>query len=166
MEAVLIGQLDFGECPKCHGIWADADSLEQLCADREKQAAVLGIPTHLPELETVALETVRYVPCPVCKKLMNRVNFARCSNVVVDVCKGHGTWFDRDELRRMVEFIRGGGLEAARAKEMAELEERQRQANAANTARSFDNSRESSASYPEWEVGLSAAAKVLKAFLR
>jgi Zn-finger nucleic acid-binding protein len=52
---------------------------------------------------------------------MNRVNFARCSGIVVDVCKGHGTWFDRDELQQIVEFIRGGGLEAARAKEKQQL---------------------------------------------
>jgi Zn-finger nucleic acid-binding protein len=54
---------------------------------------------------------------------MNRVNFARCSGVIVDVCKGHGTWFDRDELRRIVEFIRGGGLDASRAREKREIEE-------------------------------------------
>jgi Zn-finger nucleic acid-binding protein len=58
---------------------------------------------------------------------MNRVNFARCSGVVVDVCKGHGTWFDRDELSQIVEFIRGGGLEAARNKEKAQLEEARRE---------------------------------------
>jgi Zn-finger nucleic acid-binding protein len=48
---------------------------------------------------------------------MNRMNFAHCSGVVVDVCRGHGTWFDRDELRQIVEFIRAGGLELARQKE-------------------------------------------------
>lgn len=57
---------------------------------------------------------------------MNRINFARCSGVVVDICKGHGTWFDREELSRIVEFIRGGGLDAARAKEKAALEEERR----------------------------------------
>lgn len=67
-------------------------------------------------------ETVRYVPCPQCGQLMNRINFARCSGIVVDVCKGHGTWFDRDELREIVEFIRGGGLDLARQKEKRELE--------------------------------------------
>ena len=35
---------------------------------------------------------------------MNRVQFANCSHVIVDVCKPHGTWFDRDELRRIVEL--------------------------------------------------------------
>lgn len=58
---------------------------------------------------------------------MNRINFARCSGVVVDICKGHGTWFDREELSRIVEFIRGGGLDAARSREKAALEEERRQ---------------------------------------
>jgi len=58
---------------------------------------------------------------------MNRMNFARCSGVIVDVCKGHGTWFDRDELSRIVEFISDGGLNASRAKEKIEIaEERER----------------------------------------
>jgi Zn-finger nucleic acid-binding protein len=56
---------------------------------------------------------------------MHRVNFGRCSSVVVDVCKTHGTWFDRDELRRVVEFIRAGGLDKARAKEFADLKEQE-----------------------------------------
>ena len=54
---------------------------------------------------------------------MNRVNFARCSGVIVDFCKGHGTWFDRDELSRIVEFIRGGGLEESRSREKEEIKE-------------------------------------------
>ena len=52
---------------------------------------------------------------------MNRMNFARHSGVIVDVCKRHGTWFDRDELRQIVEFIRAGGIDAARDQERAEL---------------------------------------------
>ena len=70
---------------------------------------------------------VRYVPCPECGELMNRINFARCSGVIVDVCKRHGTWFQREELRRIVEFIRAGGLDVSRAKEKRELEEKRRQ---------------------------------------
>ena len=35
---------------------------------------------------------------------MNRVNLARCSGVIVDICRAHGTWFDREELSRIVEF--------------------------------------------------------------
>src|SRR5204863_2759893 len=96
---------------------------EKICSDREQQSAVLGAASPAPtHAASDAVNKVSYVPCPECGQLMNRINFARCSGVIVDVCKGHGTWFDRDELSRIVEFIRGGGLEVARAKEKHEIE--------------------------------------------
>jgi Zn-finger nucleic acid-binding protein len=128
MLAVEIGTTAVRECSRCSGLWLDVSSFERICADREQQAAVLGAaspaPTHSPG---DVVSKVSYVPCPECSNLMNRINFARCSGVVVDICKGHGTWFDRDELTRIVEFIRGGGLDAARSKEKAQLEEVRRQ---------------------------------------
>ena len=78
---------------------------------------------HAKAGEANAPGQVRYVPCPECNELMNRVNFARCSGVVVDVCKGHGTWFDRNELQQIIDFIRGGGLGVSRSREKRELEE-------------------------------------------
>jgi Zn-finger nucleic acid-binding protein len=54
---------------------------------------------------------------------MNRQNFARVSGVILDVCKGHGVWFNQGELRRIVEFIREGGMERARSREKLELRE-------------------------------------------
>ena len=125
MKPVTIGTNHLLECEKCEGLWADAASLEQISTEREQQAAVLGMPG--PHAETVELEkNIRYLPCPVCLKLMNRVNFARCSYVIVDVCKAHGTWFDKDELRRAVEFIRAGGMEKARTRQLQEIEDQQR----------------------------------------
>lgn len=56
---------------------------------------------------------------------MNRVNFAKYSGVIMDVCKEHGTFFDRDELRRIVTFIREGGLEKSREKERERLVQEQ-----------------------------------------
>ena len=127
MEALTLGKTHLRECPKCQGIWADTGSLQQIYADKEQQAAVLGTAAPLPQQAPGFETSFRYVPCPVCQKLMNRVNFAHCSHVIVDVCREHGTWFDKDELRRIVEFIRGGGLEQARADEIYQLE-RERQA--------------------------------------
>ncbi len=67
-----------------------------------------------------------YIPCPECGKLMNRRHFAGCSGIIVDWCKDHGTWFDREELKRVVEFIRAGGLKKSREKDKIRLgEERQ-----------------------------------------
>src|SRR5205085_2081247 len=68
---------------------------------------------------------VRYVACPICKKIMNRQNFGRRSGVVIDVCKGHGVWFEHGELRATLAFIDSGGFERARqADEQRQIEER------------------------------------------
>jgi Zn-finger nucleic acid-binding protein len=166
MQAVVVGKTNLCECPKCEGIWADKDSLAKIYADREQQAAVLGTAAPLPEGDNFEMN-VRYVPCPVCHKLMNRVNFARCSHVVVDVCREHGTWFDKDELRRIVEFIRDGGMDMARQEEMEELEQKrqalraaQREANAPDPMQWSQSSRRD-----RYDHGIaSAAANLLTSF--
>jgi Zn-finger nucleic acid-binding protein len=163
MEAVFIGNTPLRECRHCEGIWADTASLQNICADREQQAAVLGIARSLPET-TNQMETVRYVPCPICNKLMNRVAFAHCSRVVVDVCKQHGTWFDKDELRRIVEFIRAGGLEAARADEIAELERKRQELRAAQIAAPLDMMNSRPAQYDRSGGIASVAANLITGF--
>ncbi|MDB4947550.1 MAG: hypothetical protein JWM27_199 [Gemmatimonadetes bacterium] len=128
LTAVRVGNAPVGECPRCGGLWLDAETFAHVTTEREAQAAVLASVggSGVPGLATPD-ERVRYGPCPQCGKVMNRINFARYSGVVVDVCKGHGTWFDADELRRVVEFIRSGGLDLAREKErQALIEERRR----------------------------------------
>jgi len=129
------------ECFKCEGLWLDVASFEKICADREEQSAVLGAASPAPtHTASDAVIKVSYIPCPECRQLMNRINFARCSGVIVDVCKGHGTWFDRDELSHIVEFIRAGGLEAARGKEKAQLEEARRQLESERTRTTSERS--------------------------
>jgi Zn-finger nucleic acid-binding protein len=126
MLSLSIGATALRECQKCSGLWVDVKAFEKICADREQQSAVLGAASPAPTNAVNNQSKVKYVPCPECKQLMNRINFARCSGVVVDVCKGHGTWFDRDELSRIIEFIRGGGLEASREREKVEIKEERR----------------------------------------
>jgi Zn-finger nucleic acid-binding protein len=165
MNAVALGSTSLQECPRCEGIWVDATALQQICADRERQAAVLGMPGPPPTSGPVTMEKVSYIPCPVCKQLMNRVNFAHCSNVVVDVCRTHGTWFDRDELRRVVEFIRAGGMEKERVRQMAELDERERQVKATQIGATWDPDTMSRRRNPQiLEAGVSALANLLVRF--
>ncbi|MDT4896212.1 MAG: hypothetical protein QOH25_1289 [Acidobacteriota bacterium] len=125
LESIAVGEANLRECARCGGLWVDVESFEQIIREREQQTVALGAASLVSKQSGGGGEPnkVRYVPCPQCNQLMNRVNFARCSGVIVDVCKGHGTWFDRDELRQIVEFIRGGGLEASRAREKLEIEE-------------------------------------------
>jgi Zn-finger nucleic acid-binding protein len=137
---VRLGTTPVEECERCFGLWLDVQSFESICASREQQAAVLGGASPAPDNAAEDAAPVRYVPCPQCAQLMNRINFARCSGVIVDICKGHGTWFDKEELTRIVEFIRQGGLEASRQKEKAQIEDERRrlheeQFEAARTAR-------------------------------
>jgi len=39
-----------------------------------------------------------------------RRNFGRLSGVIIDVCRNHGVWFDDDELSRILDWTRRGGL--------------------------------------------------------
>lgn len=128
-HAVKLGATVVDECPECDGAWLDATTFRSLCADRERRAALLEVPPPAETPQTTPLnDPVRYVPCPVCRTLMDRVNFARVSGVIIDVCKSHGVWFGRGELHRVIRFIDGGGLERAkefeqrRALEMKKLE--------------------------------------------
>ncbi|HEV7376332.1 MAG TPA: zf-TFIIB domain-containing protein [Pyrinomonadaceae bacterium] len=129
MEAIAVGSATLRECARCDGMWVDVESFEKIINEREEHSAVLGAPTQVQKRSGESHEPnkVRYVPCPECNQLMNRVNFARCSGVVVDVCKGHGTWFDHDELQQIIEFVQSGGLGASRVLEKREIvEERAR----------------------------------------
>lgn len=165
-EAVKIGTTCLHECPKCEGLWADAESVERIYKDREQQAAVLGTAIDLPAFSNNYLEPVRYLHCPVCRALMHRVNFAKCSHVIVDVCKPHGTWFDKDELRRIVEFIRAGGMDEARAREIRELDRKRRELNSARTASlsaGFGNDYDSgwgSSKVDLWDIAASIAYEI------
>lgn len=165
LQSLTLGATPLQECEQCSGLWVAVASFERICADREQQAAVLGAASPAPTHAVRETSKVNYVPCPECSKLMNRINFARCSGVIVDVCKGHGTWFDRDELSRIVEFIRSGGLEASRAREKSEIEEERRRLNQDRLALAADRS--SSLGWGEEQrlTGIASARGLLKFLL-
>jgi Zn-finger nucleic acid-binding protein len=124
---VSVGATELLECATCDGIWVEAGAFEQICRDGEAQAAVLHRGPRVSPADVPAPRTRRmYRPCPRCRKLMNRVNFGRLSGIVLDVCRGHGTFFDRGELHGVVRFIQSGGLARARLRELEDLKEEQR----------------------------------------
>jgi Zn-finger nucleic acid-binding protein len=122
LAAAIVGGNPLRECGACGGLWLDGATFARVSADAERQSVLLGPP---PSVATVT-QPVRYLPCPACGKLMNRMNYARISGVVIDACKEHGLWFDRDELRQVVQFIRNHGLDEARRREKEELREERR----------------------------------------
>jgi Zn-finger nucleic acid-binding protein len=92
-------------------MFVDRAALERLLAReaRSSQArpAAMHAGTHEPAAH--ASEPVRYLHCPACKGVMNRVHFAHRSGIVVNVCRAHGTWFDTGELTAVIEFVGRGG---------------------------------------------------------
>jgi Zn-finger nucleic acid-binding protein len=131
LEPALVGDVALLECSRCGGVWLGAVEFERVCADQETRAAVLHRGKESPP--KTAEPAVRYRPCLVCRKMMNRVNFSRRSGTIVDVCLGHGTFLDSGELHAIARFIQGGGLERTREKEIADLRQEQRRLDAARS---------------------------------
>jgi Zn-finger nucleic acid-binding protein len=117
-----VGTTALVECGNCAGIWLSAEELDRICQSPDVENLVRQ---HLAELEpanpAISTDGLAYLHCPTCGELMNRKNFGTRSGVIVDVCKPHGVWLDHRELDRIVEFVRGGGLERAREAEMESL---------------------------------------------
>ena len=117
-------QGQYTECSNCGGIWLDEKSFERIVEERD--GTVMGgfasvskqAGSHEGAGDATREEKVAYLPCPVCARLMLRKNFAGCSGVIVDWCKGHGFWFDTFELEKVIAFIQSGGMDKSRRMEI------------------------------------------------
>ena len=147
-----LGGLELSSCPGCGGVFIESMALDTLMKDGDQQAQVfvaLG-PSAAAERSSTAprpQEPIKYLPCPSCKNLMSRYNFGRSSGVIIDRCTSHGTWFDATELERVLAFVRTGGLDVARRREIEELEdrlkERRREAQSQRSSFPAGNARDS-----------------------
>jgi Zn-finger nucleic acid-binding protein len=116
MRGVQVGATSMFECAACAGNWLVTETFTHLCLSREERGGIAAmVGSGGIELAAPSRGSVRYLPCPLCAKIMNRENFGRRSGVIIDVCKGHGVWFERRELQAVMAFIDSGGLERARA---------------------------------------------------
>lgn len=112
------------DCERCGGQFVEHALLKDLLEQREVYGRVAPRP---PPRHNPLSTPLRYVACPLCKEIMSRKNFGRSSGVIVDVCGKHGTWFDRGELPRVLEFVEAGGLELARLRELDDQRQAARQ---------------------------------------
>ncbi|MCC7307582.1 MAG: zf-TFIIB domain-containing protein [Acidobacteria bacterium] len=122
LQLLKIDEVLIRECERCGGFWSNTQTFEDLCASKEQQSSVLGFIGSYVHSDMEPAK-ISYVPCPDCKELMNRSNFARSSGVIIDRCKQHGVWFDAAELPKILEFVDSGGLARQREKEKIELED-------------------------------------------
>lgn len=121
-----LGDVEVDQCSRCGGVWLRQDLFDQVSAEKEVRGRALGVLPIASGPKAIATAPVRYRPCPVCARMMNRYNYARISGVIIDGCKNDGLWFDQDELRQVLEFIQGGGLDKSHDREVARLDQEQR----------------------------------------
>jgi Zn-finger nucleic acid-binding protein len=121
LRGIALGGAEIGECLACAGLWIEEATFQSVVSDRARDAVVPQAGAAAAQPALVGPEKVRYVPCPDCSKVMNRVNFAKTSGIILDACKGHGVWCDAEELRRVIEFVRAGGMDVARRREAEAL---------------------------------------------
>jgi len=114
------------ECSRCGGLWLGHEDFVRVCSSAEKESLVEQFHQAQPTAPPSASDAARYVPCVVCREFMNRRNYASASGVIMDVCKAHGVWLDHGEIDKILAFIRGGGLERARRRQIERLEEQRR----------------------------------------
>lgn len=124
------------ECERCAGLWLDAGAFRELVARAESFASGLHGPAERagPDpAEGTGTRGPMYRPCVSCGTLMQRQNYGRRSGVIIDVCRDHGAWFDAHEIARILDWVRAGGLDRARAAEREQADRAARRAGRGRT---------------------------------
>lgn len=127
------GRFLIERCDECLGLFFDPNELEALL-----EATVSNVFTiNRSQLDDIKVtikdsnEGAFYIKCPICSKIMNRVNFGTNSGVIIDRCKEHGVWLDGGELRHLFEWMKAGGkllqLEKEERRKQTEVREQERE---------------------------------------
>ena len=146
IDLKINGTFLIDRCDECLGLFFDPGELEALL-----EATVSNVfAIDRSGLDAINADrspdrfAISYIKCPVCTKLMNRVNFGVKSGVIVDRCKEHGVWLDGGELRQLFEWMKLGGKlleqerqEQTRKEELKQLE-RERSPGRGNEPTPFD----------------------------
>ncbi|WNB74312.1 zf-TFIIB domain-containing protein [Methylomonas koyamae] len=158
--------LHIERCAQCFGLFFDPGELEALLDGSVAQVADF----NLPLLQNINRERyqperpVKYLRCPVCQVLMNRMLYGYQSGVVVNRCRSHGVWLDNGQVSHLLEWKRAGGQLLDRKK----TAERQARAGGETAKRAFSSEYAAASSgraaSGESEVLEAIAAVVFKLF--
>lgn len=119
----------FDECDHCGGLWLCPVTLATVRTEAEARARLLPSDSDAPAGPGRPKGPgFAYRKCPICRKHMNRSNYAKHSGVIADSCREHGCYFDQGELRLVFDFIESGGLEKMRRREAEERRSAEREA--------------------------------------
>lgn len=110
LEQVWRARIGLDTCPRCSGTFLARSALDRVVVHPEHLKALrdaLDGETAEPPAEAAE---VRYLTCAHCDQRMARRNYGQRSGVIIDACVTHGTWFDAQELRKVLDFVAAGGL--------------------------------------------------------
>ena len=118
MKQAKIGDFTLVKCSQCGGFFVPEETFDLM---QDKSDRVIFPTSGAAHGEAQAEPVVRYLRCPVCRQIMNRTNFAKISGVIIDICHGHGIWFDPGEMEKIMDFVARGGLLKAKAADIERL---------------------------------------------
>ena len=102
MVILELNEVEIDFCTGCDGIWLDNGELELLLEDVEEREKLLSTLTTDPAYPEKPYH------CPNCNKKMEKVHVGENKDVLIDRCvKGHGLWFDKGELKAVLELGTG-----------------------------------------------------------
>lgn len=129
IDLKIDGKFYIERCDTCMGLFFDPGELEVLLKASVKNVFHINR-KKLDEINAAMGQRnrpVAYVKCPVCEKIMNRLNFGIRSGVVVDRCTAHGVWLNGGELRHLFEWMKAGGELLDQEHKTAEKKRREKQ---------------------------------------
>jgi len=104
LETEIYEGVEIDRCLNCQGKWLDSEELTKIIVTKEKtfspeliHEALVSAYSGVPEDESRTI-----LKCPKCQTAMRSINYDYKSGVIIDSCpRGHGTWFDKDELEKV-----------------------------------------------------------------
>ncbi len=98
-------------CKSCFGLFFDPGEIETLLQSSVSNVFEINVKLlkNINKDRYQKKKQFSYIKCPVCRVLMNRVNFAHRSGVIIDRCKNHGIWLNNGEITHLMEWKKAGG---------------------------------------------------------
>lgn len=98
--------LEIDACPKCWGIWFDADELGTFFKSDQLKKRFFLTEEAMPLQAVGFTMSTRARPCPRCNKAMSEKLYG---DVSIDICPScRGIWLDDGELQRIVKHYYKG----------------------------------------------------------
>jgi Zn-finger nucleic acid-binding protein len=108
--------INVDKCETCGGIWLNREKLEKIQETRGRDyKKELAQPPDLgyESFQLAEQQTQPPLVCPNCNVEMERREYARVSQILIDVCpKCHGIWLDKTELEALEVFYERARKEA------------------------------------------------------